>query len=39
MVKSYGVGGWVGGGGWPMRLYCKLSRSSYPYCYLVDLGA
>ena len=29
------VSGWVGG--WPMRLYCKLPRSSY--CYLVDLGA
>ena len=31
------VGGWVGG--WPVRLYGQLPRSSYCYCYLVDLGA
>ena len=33
------MGGGGGGGGWFVALYCQLPRSSYCYCYLVDLGA
>ena len=31
MVKS-----WVVVGGWPVRKYCQLPRSSYCYCYMAS---